>query len=486
MKFTTFTRPAGSSDNTVGPPIVMVCGTDTQVDGGYKVLEREYNEMAVYEQIEATEIEGGALFMWFNGGWMIGPNVGGGDYFKSTDITAFSPLEIQGVWLNTNNDESELSVVAIEPPPDPSEEEKKYTDPDFPPTLKSLGQKAIENGSHLLKGRDPSWVRCVYLSHKIEVEPLFLKDISPNDLKQGSLGNCWLVAAITALAEFPHMISRLFKNKEIQKDGRYEIHLYNPNACEWVCVCVDDYIPCEPKPLYVRGGTPLATSCDDSAVWGLLLEKAIAKLAGSYSKLIGGLQGKAWTILTGCHRQWLFKVTPEGAWERRKVITEYSSLDEYFEKNETEEGDTFSSPLEFFKMLQEFDNKEYLMGAGITPTTGYREYRRPDGLIEGHAYTLLSALEINGVKLLRLRNPWANSVEWNGRWADICECWETRPDVREAVVEYVRSTVGPVNWSIESDDGCFFMEFEDFRNIWTSVSVCPHSCMSTIDIYCKE
>ena len=43
------------------------------------------------------------------------------------------------------------------------------------------------------------------------------------------------------------------------------------------------------------------------------------------------------------------------------------------------------------------------------------------GLITGHAYTILSAHEVNSrgqrVKLLRLRNPWG-SGEWKGQWSD--------------------------------------------------------------------
>ena len=39
------------------------------------------------------------------------------------------------------------------------------------------------------------------------------------------------------------------------------------------------------------------------------------------------------------------------------------------------------------------------------------------GLIPGHAYTLISAHEVNGVRLLKLRNPWGDH-EWTGDWSD--------------------------------------------------------------------
>ena len=44
------------------------------------------------------------------------------------------------------------------------------------------------------------------------------------------------------------------------------------------------------------------------------------------------------------------------------------------------------------------------------------------GIVKGHAYTLISAIEIKNkqgktVQLVKLRNPWG-SGEWNGDWSD--------------------------------------------------------------------
>lgn len=44
------------------------------------------------------------------------------------------------------------------------------------------------------------WIRASKLSDKGVV--LFDK-IEPNDVAQGKIGNCWLMASISALAEFP-------------------------------------------------------------------------------------------------------------------------------------------------------------------------------------------------------------------------------------------------------------------------------------------
>jgi calpain-15 len=46
-----------------------------------------------------------------------------------------------------------------------------------------------------------------------------------------------------------------------------------------------------------------------------------------------------------------------------------------------------------------------------------------DGVISRHAYSLISAHEVmNGVKLLKLRNPWGEG-EWTGAWSDKWTGW---------------------------------------------------------------
>lgn len=44
---------------------------------------------------------------------------------------------------------------------------------------------------------------------------LFGEDTEPADICQGKVGDCWLVAAIAAVAEFPHYLEdHVFKTKE--------------------------------------------------------------------------------------------------------------------------------------------------------------------------------------------------------------------------------------------------------------------------------
>lgn len=75
-----------------------------------------------------------------------------------------------------------------------------------------------------------------------------------------------------------------------------------------------------------------------------------------------------------------------------------------------------------WKHLVECDGKNYLMCCAIMNDDDH-EAIRPDGLVEGHAYTLigcgLACLKGGGkVRLMCLRNPWGDGCEWKGRWSD--------------------------------------------------------------------
>ncbi|RNA13510.1 Calpain clp-1, partial [Brachionus plicatilis] len=96
-----------------------------------------------------------------------------------------------------------------------------------------------------------------------------------------------------------------------------------------------------------------------------------------------------------------------------------------------------------------------------TADPNVREARLPSGLVRGHAYTLTKVEEYDGNKLLRIRNPWGNEVEWNGAWSDNSSEWES-------LSESDRLDAG----LIKVFDGEFWMCFEDFLEHWDSLQIC--------------
>jgi hypothetical protein len=61
-----------------------------------------------------------------------------------------------------------------------------------------------------------------------------------------------------------------------------------------------------------------------------------------------------------------------------------------------------------FQQLRRFDQKEAVLAAG---SGGTDDTQQLDGLVQGHAYSLIAVKEVEGFQLVCLRNPWG-SFEW--------------------------------------------------------------------------
>lgn len=58
-----------------------------------------------------------------------------------------------------------------------------------------------------------------------------------------------------------------------------------------------------------------------------------------------------------------------------------------------------------FGLLLQYQAAGYLMGAGSPAGSDSEDNASPSGIVQGHAYSLLDVVEIDGNQLLKLRNP---------------------------------------------------------------------------------
>ena len=77
-----------------------------------------------------------------------------------------------------------------------------------------------------------------------------------------------------------------------------------------------------------------------------------------------------------------------------------------------------------WSQLLRFKQEGFLLGAGRP--SGSDVHISSSGIVQGHAYSLLQVREVDGHKLVQIRNPWANEVEWNGPWSDSSPEWTDR------------------------------------------------------------
>lgn len=68
------------------------------------------------------------------------------------------------------------------------------------------------------------------------------------------------------------------------------------------------------------------------------------------------------------------------------------------------------------------------------------------GIQDSHAYSVLDARDLDGFRLLKLRNPWGK-VEWTGAWSDGSKEW---------TLEWMKKLDHKFG-----DDGVFWISYED-------------------------
>lgn len=115
--------------------------------------------------------------------------------------------------------------------------------------------------------------------------------ISPNDIQQGKLADCWLLSALAALAFEPKLIKRLIMNNQNER-GLLKVKLWDMS--KWVKIALDDYFPCYPL------SDTIFCQIENGKMWPLLFEKSFAKKYGSYTKLEEGNSKNAFIDLTNC------------------------------------------------------------------------------------------------------------------------------------------------------------------------------------------
>ena len=111
----------------------------------------------------------------------------------------------------------------------------------------------------------------------------------------------------------------------------------------------------------------------------------------------------------------------------------------------------------------------YLNDAGYLSTAGSKKGEHDaNGIVKGHAYSLMWAGVVQGTCFVHLRNPWGRS-EWQGPWSDTSPLWDERPEVRTELSHLGLTTHGEIGDGKLHDDGAFFMEWGDFCSIFTTV-----------------
>ncbi|KAK3951716.1 hypothetical protein QBC32DRAFT_324970 [Pseudoneurospora amorphoporcata] len=298
----------------------------------------------------------------------------------------------------------------------------------------------------------------------------YIEGPSANDVRQGRDGDCWLMAALCTMSNKPGLIERICVAHDqdigvygfvFHRDGEWfseiiddKLYLTRPDYDEAMDrfhmerVLWDDRDRPDSEEIYRKtyqsnSGALYFAQCENpNETWLPLLEKAYAKAHGDYAAIEGGFTGEGIEDLTGGVTSGLYTA---------------DILDkEHFWKEE------------LMKV-----NEQFLFGCS-TGVWG-RGYGDRKGIMEQHAYSVMKAVDIDGERLLLLKNPWGKG-EWTGPWSDGSKEWT--PEWLQKLGHRF------------GDDGAFWISYRDFlrkfqafdrtrlfgpdwkvTSIWTTLSV---------------
>uniref|UniRef100_A0A1Q3FYQ0 Putative calpain family cysteine protease n=1 Tax=Culex tarsalis TaxID=7177 RepID=A0A1Q3FYQ0_CULTA len=297
-----------------------------------------------------------------------------------------------------------------------------FEDPEFPATSSSLMFSRRPD-------RHYEWLR----PHEIAEAPeFFVEGFSRFDVQQGELGDCWLLAACANLTQDQKMFLRVVpEDNSFEDDYAGIFHFRFWQYGRWVDVVIDDRLPT------YRGELIYMRSSEKNEFWSALLEKAYAKLHGSYEALKGGTTCEAMEDFTG-------------------GVTEMYDL-----KDQT--------PPNLFQICEKGFQRNSMFACSIEPDPNVTEAETREGLIRGHAYSItkiqladiVTPTQSGKIPLIRLRNPWGNEAEWNGAWSDQSAEWRFIPDEQKE----------ELGLSFDND-GEFWMSYRDFCKYFDRIEIC--------------
>ncbi|XP_026710595.1 calpain-10 isoform X2 [Athene cunicularia] len=301
-----------------------------------------------------------------------------------------------------------------------------YTDPTFPASDTSI---FFDYCTPLAQFRgEISWLRPKDIC---STPRLFSNNQQDVQVKQGILGDCWFLCACVALQKSKYLLNKVIPPgqpswTDASYQGCFTCRVWQFG--HWVEVTIDDRLPC-------LGGKLCFSQCQtEDLFWLPLLEKAYAKVHGSYEQLWAGQVADALVDLTGgIAERWTLK-DPGRNMEKEKTAM-------VLEKT-------------VFRRLMNLKEQCVISCSVLNSRKGASE------LGEFHAFIVIDMLNVSEVSgkeifLLRIRNPWGRRC-WRGPWCEGGQGWNR---LDPAVASELLSQIQEGEFWVDEEE--FYREFDE-------------------------
>lgn len=273
-----------------------------------------------------------------------------------------------------------------------NQEKDRYKDTEFPPKDESISPDTDSSGIKWCHPRE-------FLSSN---NIALFNNVQAADIKQGNLADCYFLSALCVLTEKQKIIMRLFHRSNDNSIELFSIWLNDSG--EWRIFCLDQFFPCagvKAEPVFARpAGTEL---------WVMLIEKAYAKMFGSYKVIEYGFSTLALRDITGAPYETYICEDVDQCWSYLKDV------------------------LHKKKWLVTANSRVRQKSLkGLKNSLAEMEPEQP---ISQHCYAVVDLMEIpqdygRKIRAIKLNNPWRTEVGMNG-WEPDSAKWplKTRQDL---------------------------------------------------------
>ncbi|XP_048200351.1 calpain-10 [Perognathus longimembris pacificus] len=304
-----------------------------------------------------------------------------------------------------------------------------FRDPAFPAADSSL---FFNSSTPLAQFReDIAWRR----PQEICATPrLFPDNPGEGQVKQGLLGDCWFLCACAALQKSQHLLDQVFPPGQPSWSDQAYRGLFTCRIWQfgrWEEVTIDDRLPC------LAGRLCFSRCQREDVFWLPLLEKAYAKVHGSYEHLWAGQVADALVDLTGGLAE---------RWNLRDLAGSRGQQDK-----------TRAWDHRTCRQLLRLKDRCLISCSVLNPRAGATE------LGEFHAFIVSDLWELQspasrGTLLLRIQNPWGRSC-WRGLWREGGDGWtQVEPVEQTRLLAQLR-------------EGEFWVEEEEFLREFDEVTI---------------